>query len=140
MGRTPLSLEFNAARIEQYEVETRSLDELCLTSPFLWPSIVKIDVEGAESLVLDGARALLLSDRRPVIIVETGDRLADRLGESASTVLSRLFDCGYRIFNVPDWEGTLKETQLADVSGELRNYLALPDSHAALKRALAWRL
>src|SRR5690606_25082192 len=47
-----------AAAIDSYVyVETVSLNTLCERTD-LWPDLVKIDVEGAESLVLEGAEKL----------------------------------------------------------------------------------
>lgn len=51
-------------------VETRKLDALLSKKDLSPPDILKIDVEGAESLVLDGAREVL-SAYQPHLVVET---------------------------------------------------------------------
>ena len=62
-------------------------------------SVIKIDVEGAESLVLKGARALLKSSR-PAVILEWHQRYLDRFGQSETLVeVAREF--GYRIYAIP---------------------------------------
>jgi FkbM family methyltransferase len=58
----------------QFEVVTLSLDWLLARQPP--PQLVKIDVEGAESKVLQGADRLL-REIRPVIMIETRDSQAD---------------------------------------------------------------
>jgi FkbM family methyltransferase len=89
------------------------------------PALIKIDVEGFEARVLDGARGLI-SEFRPAIIIETADRLADHIGESARAVTGRIFKSGYRIFLFcDDNTGNIMEIGPEDVSGECRNYLAL---------------
>jgi len=55
------------------------------------PRVVKIDVEGAEALVLRGG-AGLLREARPILVVEVGS-------ESAREVSALLHDAGYKIFD-----------------------------------------
>lgn len=50
-----------------------------LLEHFPRPDVVKIDVEGAEALVLSGATSLLA--RRPILICEVADINADRVGD-----------------------------------------------------------
>ena len=59
-------------------------------------SFMKIDVEGAESLALAGASALLASDR-PVLLVDLHPHLMPIVsGESAGDLIARLRGFGYR--------------------------------------------
>jgi FkbM family methyltransferase len=55
------------------------------------PAILKIDVEGAELEVLEGARELL-TQHRPVVLCEVS-------GEAAEAVTRLLSQCGYRLFD-----------------------------------------
>lgn len=57
-------------------VPTLTLDDLI--DHFPAPSFVKIDVEGAEAMVLRGA-SRLLRDIRPALYVEVDERLADEV-------------------------------------------------------------
>lgn len=76
-GRSSNSLEESGhrgdaggTRYVQY-VPTTTLDELLNT--FRAPNLLKIDVEGAERLVLDGAQRLL-TECRPAIYIEVGSQ------------------------------------------------------------------
>ncbi len=62
--------------------------------------ILKIDVEGAEKLVLDGGLELLRDpSRRPrVIMVELVDEFLARYGATVSEVLSMMHEIGYEAF------------------------------------------
>ena len=123
-----------ADSIEEITVPTRRLDDYLTATGSEPPTLVKIDVEGAEALVLDGASALLDGPRAPTMIVETADRLADLLGESASSVLARLFRRDYRVWSIPDAAGPPREVRLSEITGHLANYLASPPGSPLLGR------
>lgn len=114
-----------AESIDPIKVRTTTLDYYIDAKECGIPTLVKIDVEGCEALVLDGAKDTLSSINPPIFIIETGDRLATQLGESAATVLSRLFLRGYRVFRIPDYQGAFAEITPGHVSSELANYLAI---------------
>ena len=57
-------------------------------------SLLKIDVQGAESLVLAGARRVVEA-RRPAIFVEVDDAALRELGSSAAELIGGLVDLGY---------------------------------------------
>ena len=75
--------------LKKIAVPVLSLDGY-LESSALRPSLVKIDVEGAELAVLRGARRMLL-EARPVVLVEIHDRGAGHRAE----VMQILDACGY---------------------------------------------
>jgi hypothetical protein len=74
---------------ETVSVITVTLDWLMERLPL--PMIIKIDVEGAESLVLAGANALI-SKVRPIVLCEVSDQAAD-----SCTVFFESH--GYRIYD-----------------------------------------
>ena len=74
------------------EVAVRRLDDLPLPGPV---SFMKLDVEGHECQVLDGASAVIESDR-PVILGEFNPTFLDLRGETTEPLLKRLFELGYQ--------------------------------------------
>lgn len=79
----PDSLHSAYQMSETFICTTASVDGL-IAEGVLAPSLVKIDVEGAEHLVLSGAKAFL-STHRPTLIIET----------SNSELVRELVDLGY---------------------------------------------
>ena len=75
------------------EVETVSIDDWCATNDVV-PTLVKIDVEGAEDLVLQGM-AKTMARHGPDIIV-------DGCTEQAA---GRLKDAGYRLYSLDTDDG-----------------------------------
>ena len=75
-----------------------TVDELCAARGFV-PSIVKIDVEGAEAAVLRGAIQTLRA-HRPVLCLELHLDMLEQSGESAGAMLEALSRIGYR-FETP---------------------------------------
>lgn len=80
-------------RARAVEVPTAPLDEL-VEGHGLRPALLKLDVEGAEGLVLQGA-ARTLARHRPAILSELDDRLLAPLGWDARRVLALLAAAGY---------------------------------------------
>lgn len=75
-------------------VPMRTLDDL-VNEHKLSPSVIKIDVEGAEALVLEGARNVLLQ-HRPKIVCEFSKAM---LGKDCGRVLRILAECGYKVID-----------------------------------------
>lgn len=86
-------------------------------------SFVKIDTEGAELMVLQGAETMIMKDR-PVLLCEIGD--SDRGGlYSASDVEEWLIAHRYRLHQ---WvNGKLELSSTAKPLSSSRNYFAIPD-------------
>jgi FkbM family methyltransferase len=63
-------------------------------------SVVKIDVEGAEGLVLEGSRTLI-ETCRPHLIIEWHEPYLRAFGTSSDQLLSLADQIGYRIYTVP---------------------------------------
>ncbi len=81
------------------QVATITLDRLALENGITNLSLIKIDAEGAERAILDGA-ANVLATLRPVIIAEVRDSLLARFGASASHLWSAMSRAGYRAFDI----------------------------------------
>lgn len=97
-----------------------ALDDLLAELP---PTrLVKIDVEGAEWLVLQGMRRLLKRDR-PYLICEIDDGFLRELGADADRVCRFLRDAGYDIYRIVE-RGAL--VPVAGAPTERCNLLAQP--------------
>lgn len=70
-------------------IPTLTLDSLL--NDFFHPTFVKIDVEGAESLVLNGSYQLL-STVRPLIYIEVGNESNQHITETLKRYEYNLFD------------------------------------------------
>jgi FkbM family methyltransferase len=98
---------------EQHAVLTITLD--WLAGHFPPPRVLKIDVDGAEELVLQGAKELLRR-HQPRILIEVFERQAD-------AVSAELRDLGYLLYDY-----TRGEAGKVPVSRATYNTLALPRS------------
>jgi FkbM family methyltransferase len=83
-------------KFQRLRVKTISLDEL-VDRHGLEPRLIKIDVQGAEALVMQGARQTI-KKFRPTLLVEHGSA-ASGYGESSSTFHDLAEDLGLRIFD-----------------------------------------
>lgn len=107
---------------EELLVPTVTLDQL-LDATFP-PELVKIDVEGAELLVLDGAERLL-REVRPMLLVEVAEQNVDAATE-------RLRRAGYRIH-----DASAPEKGLPDIERCTWDTLAVPAERPAPAAAAA---
>jgi FkbM family methyltransferase len=57
-------------------------------------SLIKIDVQGAEAMVIDGARETI-ETHRPALFLEVDDRTLRRFGSSAAALMDQLTGFGY---------------------------------------------
>lgn len=99
----------------QIEVHTDLLDEV-LPAGYK-PTLVKIDVEGGELLVMEGARKTL-EQYKPVIIFEHGLGASDFYGSTPEKVFSLLSDCGLKVSRMIDWlngKSPLGKEQFCDI-------------------------
>ena len=79
-------------------VDAVTIDALLRENGNLSPSLIKIDVQGAEMLVLQGAASILKS-ARPALFVELHEEGLKRFGTSVAAILAHLSDYGYE----PHW-------------------------------------
>ncbi len=110
---------------EVLRVPTRRLDD---DLPAGWlPSFVKIDVEGAEPLVIEGGIETLRS-AQPILAFEHGARGSEEFGVSDEDLFKLLTaDIGLRVFDT-DGRGPLDLPQFKDELGtrEHWNWIAHP--------------
>jgi GalNAc5-diNAcBac-PP-undecaprenol beta-1,3-glucosyltransferase len=98
------------------------------------PLVFKVDVEGWEARVLDGA-ATALEQKRATFILETGDDTAHAIGEDASTVLQRFFRNDYSVWEVRT-TGELTQRTLPEIEARVANYLCVGNEQHQVIEAL----
>lgn len=84
-----------------------TLDTYCASHGLL-PDVIKIDVEGGELGVLDGARAIL-ARARPRIFLSVHPRHLAALGSSVDALAARIRDIGYRVTDVAGRDASVRE-------------------------------
>jgi FkbM family methyltransferase len=93
----------------QVLIPVHSLDDLLRDSPLPAPGIIKIDAEGQDLRVLDGARRFLGTTE--VFFVEAA--VAQREFEnSIAAVFSKMDGLGYRLFDVSELNRTIRSRAL----------------------------
>jgi FkbM family methyltransferase len=111
--------------VEKHEITVRTerLDEM-LPDGFV-PRFIKIDVEGAEMLVLRGARKTI-ARHRPSIVFEHGVGASDRYGTTPGEVHALLVDeLHMRIFDLDGAGPYTREAFEAIYAAPLWNFLAV---------------
>ena len=87
---------YGPQKLESIQVTTARLDDDLPTG--YRPDFIKVDVEGAELLVLQGAVGTL-REHSPILVFEHGMGGADHYGSTPGEVFDLLLDVGYRIFD-----------------------------------------
>ena len=86
---------------DQATAQLITLDELIERQLIASPTIVKIDVEGAEGMVLEGMKHLLKSKKPPKdIFIEIHSKYLKEFGDSPEKIVSTLKKYGYLDINV----------------------------------------
>jgi len=114
-----------AARVTTISVPTRRLDDAL--PPGYVPALIKIDVEGAELQVLEGARRTLAA-HRPTLVLEHGLGSADHYGTRPEQLHDLLVaGLGYRIFDLQGQGPYDRATFMSTFHTSARvNFLARP--------------
>jgi FkbM family methyltransferase len=87
----------DGARTATITVATQRLDDAL--PPGYVPALIKVDVEGAELQVLEGAQSTL-ANHHPILVFEHGLGSADHYGTRPEQVHDLLTDHGYRVFDL----------------------------------------
>lgn len=83
-------------------------------------ALLKIDVEGFEHEIIDGAQKLLTSEHPPILQIEVFEGALRRSGSSRDLLLTRLANLGYQTFEVG------KRLQLQPASPDATDIFARP--------------
>ncbi len=106
-------------------IEVCTVDGFCRDHAIESVQFIRCDVEGAEILVLHGAREVLQRDR-PILMLEVHPHsLRDHFDSSAERLRGELASYGYRFFMVKG--DRLKEVD-AFIDEPWRDYFCLPDA------------
>jgi len=121
--RQRADLPSHAREVERFSVQLDKLDD-ALPEGYV-PSLIKIDVEGAELLVMRGA-AETLARHRPYVIFEHGVGGADLYGSKPTEMWDLLDGAGLRIFDL-EGDGPYSRDRFEAVFTEpIWNFLAAP--------------
>lgn len=124
--------------VSQEKVPAVTLDDFLEAKRLTGVDVMKIDVEGAELLVLQGGQSLLRGPHAPVILYEGYSQTTQGFGYEPSEVARLLNDCGYRLFALNDDNGDLRPVDAAQAAEAM--LLAAKPSHTAALGALAERV
>jgi hypothetical protein len=106
-------------------VEVVTLDSYLENAGIRRVDFVKLDVEGGELAVLQGAEKLLEQRPRPVILAEVQDIRTQPWGYRASEIVRFLSDKGYKWFSLSA-EGSLAPLDLGAETFD-GNFVACPE-------------
>ena len=99
-GKGSITQIFNGLNNTVENVRTMRFDDYFLANNLKRVRFMKIDVEGAEMMVLQGARSLLEKRWVSYLIIEVNDCYLRNIGSSSTEVISFFRECGYHIFQI----------------------------------------
>lgn len=114
-----------AQKTEKVIVKVERLDDVLRARGITAVDFVKLDVEGAELSVLQGASALFSSRPRPVVLAEVQDVRTEPWEYAAKEILLFLQAVGYRWFSLEE-DGSLAELDLSQSKFD-GNFVAWPE-------------
>lgn len=86
-------------KTDTYKVESKTMNEWCKLHD-IYPDVIKIDTEGAEKFILDGANTIL--EKRPVIFIEISPLNLSAYPYKVKDILASLNEYGYRVSTIAD--------------------------------------
>jgi len=117
-------------RVLETLVETACLDDYLRRRAVNRVDLVKLDVEGAELEVLQGA-SIVLAKFRPIFIFEVLDATTQVWGYSAREIVLMFQKFDFQIFEA-QLDGSIVPHEVKDHYPEVRNYLAVPKERCGL--------
>jgi FkbM family methyltransferase len=111
------------ARVITVKVSTLDAEWRALDRPSV--SVIKIDVEGAEGGVLEGASEVLGTER-PAVLLEWEAAYLSRFGTAAESLLAIANQFGYQLFTIPAGVPVNDSAALRVQMLSCQNYLLMP--------------
>jgi FkbM family methyltransferase len=111
-------------RVSQILVQATRLDDYVSQFPMNRVDLVKLDVEGAECEVLQGA-PLVLTKFRPIFICEVLDATTQVWGYKAREIILMLQSFDFNWFEI-QLDGSITPHKIREHYSEIRNYVAVP--------------
>lgn len=118
-GNPLRSKDHHEERYSSVSVAMLSIDSFCLDRQVI-PDVIKIDVEGAESLVLSGA-VKTLKEHRSIVLLSVHPMQLRRFGSDVKQLKEQITDLGYEIKHPRSSKSVLEEL-------EFKEYLLVPKS------------
>ncbi len=109
-------------RVGTMTVEVVSIDDLVAARSVPPPTVVKVDVEGGEMLVLRGMQRTL-ADCRPALVLEFDGEDAASVADKAAACIELLQTAGYAVKELPEC--------YPDIMWCVRHFVALPEGQGA---------
>ena len=120
----------SADQVSEISVATVRLDDYVSRLQLKRVDIVKLDVEGGEREVLEGA-SLVLTKFRPIFICEVLDATTQAWGYKAREIILMLQSFGFVWFEIR-LDGTIVLHEIRDHYPDIRNYVAVPKEKCAI--------
>lgn len=120
----------HVSHVEQ--VTCRTLDSFLAEKQVRRVDVMKLDVEGAEQLVLLGGKELFTGAGAPVLFCELSDWTARGLGTTAAETWDLMVSYGYKIYSIQRSEGGYRLAQCPRAERiEYEDVLALKPAHVS---------
>lgn len=84
---------------DEITIFLKTLDDYCQNRKINKIDFIKIDVEGAEALVLNGGKNIFAGPDKPLMLIEIND-LVKNFGFSRSDVVGLIRDFGYEVYEI----------------------------------------
>ena len=120
----------SADQVSEISVETVRLDDYVSRFPLKRVDFVKLDVEGGEREVLEGASSVL-TKFRPIFICEVLDATTQAWGYKAREIILMLQSLGFIWFEIRS-DGSVVLHKIRDHYPDIRNYVAVPKEKCAI--------
>lgn len=113
--------------VRKEKIQFESLDNFVETNNALAPSLIKIDVEGGEMDVIDGAKRVI-KKRMPIIVVEYSENTSRDAGYDRIEILNALEKFGYKVYGLSSEvvSARLYSPRTKDKTINIDNLLAVP--------------